>query len=41
MVIKYIKGRDNRRANTISRQPNLIRNKTEVAEDLPIIKTND
>ena len=41
MVIKHIKGRDNRRANTISRRPNLIRNKTKVIEDPPIIKTDD
>ena len=41
MVIKYIKGRDNRRADAISRWPNLIYNKTEVAEDLPTLKTND
>ena len=41
MVIKYIKGRDNRRADAISRRPNLIRNKIEVVEDPPIIKTND
>ena len=41
MVIKHIKGRDNRHANAISRRPNLIRNKTEVVEDPPIIKTND
>ena len=41
MVIKYIKGKDNRRANAISQWPNLIRNKTDVIEDPPIIKTND
>jgi len=41
MVIKYIKGRDNRYADAISRRPNLIYNKTEVAKDPPIIKTND
>ena len=41
MVIKHIKGRDNRHADAISRQPNLIRNETEVVEDLPIIKTDN
>ena len=41
MVIKHIKGRDNRRANVISWRPNLIRNKTEVVEDPPMIKTYD
>ena len=41
MVIKYIKGRDNRRADIISQRPNLIDNKTEVIEDPPIIKTNN
>ena len=41
MVIKHIKGRDNGRTDTISRRPNLIRNKTEVVKDLPIIKTDD
>ena len=41
MVIKHIKGRDNGRADTISRRPDLIRDKTEVVEDPPIIKTDD
>ena len=41
MVIKYIKGRDNGRADTISRRPDLIRDKTEVIEDLPIIETDN
>ena len=41
MVIKYIKGRDNRRTNAISRRPDLIYNKTEVVKDPPMIKTND
>ena len=41
MVIKYIKGKDNGRADAISRRPNLIRNETEVVEDPPIIKTDD
>ena len=41
MVIKHIKGRDNRRADAISRRPNLMCNETEVIEDLPIIKTDN
>ena len=41
IVIKHIKGKDNRHANTISQRPNLIHNKTEVAEDPPIIKTDN
>ena len=41
MVIKHIKGRDNGRADAISRRPDLIRDKTEVVEDPPIIKTDD
>ena len=41
MVIKHIKGRDNRRTNIISRRPNLIRDKTEVVEDPPMIKIDD
>ena len=41
MVIKHIKGRDNGRADTISRRPDLICDKTEVVEDLLMIKTDD
>ena len=41
MVIKHIKGRDNGRADAISRRPDLIRDKTEVAEDPPMMKIDD
>ena len=41
MVIKHIKGRDNGRADAISRRPDLMRDKTEVAEDPPMMKIDD
>ena len=41
MVIKHIKGRDNRHANAISLRPDLIYNETEVIENPPIIKTDN
>ena len=41
MIIKYIVGRNNRRADAISRRPNLIRDLTEIQEDLPALKTNN
>ena len=41
MVIKYIVGRNNGRADTISRRPNLIYDLTEIQEDLPTLKIND
>ena len=41
MIIKHIKGRDNRHANTISRQPNLIYNKMEVINNIPVLKIDD
>ena len=41
MVIKYIVRRNNRRADTISRRPNLIRNLIEIPEDPLVLKTND
>jgi hypothetical protein len=41
MVIKHIKGRDNGRADAISRRPDLMRNETEVADDPPMMKTNN
>ena len=41
IVIKHIKGRDNRRADAISRRPDLMYSETEVVENLPIIETDD
>ena len=41
MVIKYIIGRNNRRADIISQRPNLIRDLTDIQEDPPTLKTND
>ena len=41
MVIKYIVGRNNRRADVISRRPNLIYDLTDIQKDPPTLKTND
>ena len=41
MVIKHIKGRDNRHADVISRWPNLIYNKTKVIKNPPVLKNNN
>ena len=41
MVIKHIVGRNNRRADAISRRPNLIRDPTDIQEDPPALKTNN
>jgi hypothetical protein len=40
IVIKHRARRDNGRANTISRRPNLIHDLTEVTEDLLALKIN-
>ena len=41
MIIKYIVRRNNRRADVISRRPDLIHDLTDIQEDSPTLKTND
>ena len=41
MIIKYIVGRNNGRADIISRRPDLIRNLIDIQEDPPTLKTNN
>src|SRR5262249_41374072 len=41
MVIKHIAGRDNGRADALSRRPDLMDDPTDVAEDPPMLKPDD